>query len=121
MGRATERTGVVLVRPLWQIPRDELVKELTNEGFEIVVSCANIDKMGQSVAKDSVGKSYYDVYKKFKEINGIDWAGEAGEFHTMVLNTPSFKKRIQFKGSLQLDETGHYLYLNFDHVQLVEK
>jgi diphthamide synthase (EF-2-diphthine--ammonia ligase) len=117
MGRATEGTGVALVRPLWQIPRDELVKELANEEFEIVVSCANIDKMGQSVAKDSVGKSYYDVFEKLKGMNGIDWAGEAGEFHTMVLNTPFFKKRIEFKGSLQADETGHYFYLNFDHIQ----
>ncbi len=67
MCQATVRTGIVLVRPLWQIPRHELA----NEGFQIVVSCANIDKMGQSIAKDSVGKSYYDVYEKLKEINGI--------------------------------------------------
>jgi diphthamide synthase (EF-2-diphthine--ammonia ligase) len=121
MGRATEETGVLLIRPLWQIPRDKLVKELAYKGFEIVVSCTNIDKMGQSVSEDSVGKSYYDVYEKLKVMDGIDRARESGEFHTMVLNAPSFKKRIEFTGNLQTDETGHYLYLNFDHIQLVIK
>jgi diphthamide synthase (EF-2-diphthine--ammonia ligase) len=121
MVRATEGSGVELVRPLWEIPRNELMQELANEGFDIVVSCANIDKIGQSVSNDLVGKSYYYVYEKIKAINGIDWAGEAGEFHTMVLDTPFFNKRIQFKGSLQTDDTGHYLYLHFDHIQLVDK
>ncbi len=121
MVRATEGSGVELVRPLWQIPRDELMKELANEGFDIVVSCANIEKMGQAISNDSVGKSYYYVYEKIKEIKGMDWAGEAGEFHTMVLDAPSFNKRIKFKGSLETDDTGHYLYLHFDHIQLVDK
>ncbi len=121
MGRATEGTGVELVRPLWQIPRNELKQELANEGFDIVVSCANIEKLSQAISNDSVGKSYYYVYEKIKEINGIDRAGEAGEFHTMVLDAPFFNKRIQFEGNLQTDDIGHYLYLNFDHIQLVDK
>jgi diphthamide synthase (EF-2-diphthine--ammonia ligase) len=121
MVRATEGTGVELVRPLWGIPRDELMQELTKEGFDIVVSCANIEKMGQLVANDSVGKSYSHVYERIKEMKNIDRAGENGEFHTMVLDAPFFKKRIQFKGSLQTDDTAHYLYLNFDHAQLVDK
>ncbi len=121
MVRATEASGVELMRPLWQIPRNELKQELVNEGFDIVVSCANIDKLGQSLSNDSIGKSYYDVYEKIKEIKGIDWAGEGGEFHTMVIDAPFFNKRIQFKGSPQTDDTGHYLYLNFDNIQLVDK
>lgn len=121
MGRATEGTGVELIRPLWQIPRDELIKDLANAELDIIVSCANIDKMSQTLSNDCVGKSYYYVYNKIKEIHGIDWAGEAGEFHTMVVDAPFFKKRIEFKGSLQTDDTGHFLYLNFDHIQLVDK
>ncbi|CAF1478228.1 unnamed protein product [Adineta steineri] len=121
MFHATEGSGVELVRPLWGISRNELMQELINEGFDIVVSCVNIDKMGQSVANDSVAKSYFYVYEKIKELTGIDRAGEAGEFHTMVLNPPRFNKRIEFKGNVQTDDTGHYLYFNFNHVQLVDK
>jgi diphthamide synthase (EF-2-diphthine--ammonia ligase) len=121
MVRATEGSGVELVRPLWQIPRNELKQELVNKGFDIVVSCASIEKTGQAISNDSVGKSYYYVYEKIKEINGIDWTGEASEFHTMVLDAPFFSRHIQFKGSLQTDDIGHYLYLNFDHIQLVGK
>jgi diphthine-ammonia ligase len=121
MVQITEGSGVELVRPLWKIPRNELMQELVNEEFDIVVSCANIEKIGQLVSNDSVGKSYYDVYEKIKAIKGIDWAGEAGEFHTMVVNAPIFNKRVQFRGTIQIDDTGHYLYLNFDGVQLENK
>ncbi|CAF1474652.1 unnamed protein product [Adineta steineri] len=78
MVHATEESGVELVRPLWGIPRNELIQELVNEGFDIVVFCVNIDKIDQTVATNLVGHSYFHVYEKIKEINGIDWAGEAG-------------------------------------------
>jgi diphthamide synthase (EF-2-diphthine--ammonia ligase) len=74
--RATEGTGVELVRPLRGIPRDELMQELTKEGFDIVVSCAN--------------------YERIKEMKNIDRSREKGEFHTMILDAPFFKKCIQF-------------------------
>jgi len=52
------------------------MQELTKEGFDIVVSCAN--------------------YERIKEMKNIDRSGEKGEFHTIVLDAPFFKKRIQF-------------------------
>jgi diphthamide synthase (EF-2-diphthine--ammonia ligase) len=81
MVRATQGTGVELMRPLWGIERDRLKEELARQGYDIVVSCANIDKLGSLISNESVGKSYYDVYDKIKQIDGIDRAGEAGEFH----------------------------------------
>ncbi|CAF1431675.1 unnamed protein product [Adineta steineri] len=51
---------------------DEFGVELANEGFDIIVFCVNIDKIGQSVATTLVGQSYFHVYEKIKEINGID-------------------------------------------------
>lgn len=121
MGRAIQGTNVELIRPLWQIERQRLVNELREETFEIVVSCANIDKMGRLLANDSIGKSYFDVYEKLQQTKQIDSAGETGEFHTMVINTPFFKKSIQFNGNIQTDETGHYLFFNFTHIQLIDK
>jgi diphthine-ammonia ligase len=121
MVRATQGTGVELMRPLWGIERDRLKEELARQGYDIVVSCANIDKLGSLISNESVGKSYYDVYDKIKQIDGIDRAGEAGEFHTMVLNAPAFTKRLQFTGCRRTDETGQHVYLNFDDIKLVDK
>jgi len=121
MGRATQGTNVELIQPLWQIARDQLFNELREEQFEIVVSCVNIEKIGESLANDSIGKSYFELYEQIEQRKQIDSAGEIGEFHTMVINTPFFKKSIQFNGNSQIDETGRYLFFHFTQIQLQNK
>ncbi len=74
------------------------MKELASEGFDIVVSCANIEKMDQAISNDSVGKYYYYIYEKIKEIKGIDGLEKLANFiqwfwmHYLLISVSNLKK-----------------------------
>jgi diphthamide synthase (EF-2-diphthine--ammonia ligase) len=57
----------------------------------------------------------HEIVEELQSID-VDPCGENGEFHTLVLNCPLFKKRIEAQ------VTGKVLHENywFSHLQLVE-
>lgn len=49
MERASEDTGVALVRPLWGRPRQEILARIEDIGVESIVSCADSALLGREV------------------------------------------------------------------------
>lgn len=82
----TELEGLL---PLWQKERTVLVAQMLESGIEtMIVSCNEI------MGKEFLGKILTNELIKDLEALGIDACGENGEFHTLVLNCPLFKERI---------------------------
>jgi len=76
------------ITPLWHINENSYIKKLKN--FEIIITgiaadCLDIKDLGRSFDSEFV--------KKLKSLN-ISPLGEGGEFESLVLNCPLFKKRI---------------------------
>ncbi|KAI8379374.1 uncharacterized protein BYT42DRAFT_568549 [Radiomyces spectabilis] len=124
MERAVEGTGVSLVRPLWQVPRQELLDDIWRRSFEVIVSCINTKKITSGKeALMLVGECMTEAW--IKKINRqqdqpIDLAGEFGEFHTLVLDAPLFKGgRIEIATKLLQDQ--EYAYLEVESAHLVSK
>lgn len=83
------KAGLQAVLPLWKKDRKELVTQMLAEGIEtIIVSCNEI--MGERF----LGKTLTLRLVNELEALGIDPCGENGEFHTLVVNCPLFKKRL---------------------------
>ena len=81
--------GLQAYLPLWQQDRKALVMQMLNSGIEtIIVSCNEV--MGDHF----LGKQLSENLVNELESLGIDACGENGEFHTLVLNCPLFKQRI---------------------------
>ncbi|CEP14062.1 hypothetical protein [Parasitella parasitica] len=127
MERAVEGTGVALVRPLWQQDQSELLKEMWDRQFSIIVTCINQLKVRTSVMEKV--KDVYDVGKPLSQqgldavaaINvNISPTGEFGELHTMVLDCPLYKTRKLEIHSEKLVESP-YVYLKINSVELVSK
>lgn len=82
--------GLTAVLPLWQQNRKELVLAMLNAGIEtIIVSCNTT--MGEKYIGQLITPALVDELESI----GIDACGENGEFHTLVLNCPLFRKKIQ--------------------------
>ncbi|MFL9484640.1 diphthine--ammonia ligase [Chitinophagaceae bacterium LWZ2-11] len=78
--------------PLWQQNRKQLVLQMLENGIEtIIVSCNVV--MGESFLGRTITKELIEEL----EALGIDACGENGEYHTLVLNAPLFKHRIDAK------------------------
>jgi diphthine-ammonia ligase len=81
--------GLTAVLPLWQQNRKALVMEMLKSGIEtIIISCNEV--MGERFIGNTITPALVDELESM----GIDACGENGEYHTLVLNCPLFKKRL---------------------------
>ena len=87
--KVCNNTGIIAVLPIWKQDRKELVDQMLQSGIEtMIVSCNEV--MGESF----IGRSINSALVQELESLGIDPCGENGEYHTLVLNCPLFKKKI---------------------------
>ncbi|MDO6760051.1 diphthine--ammonia ligase [Tamlana sp. 2_MG-2023] len=77
------------VLPLWQGNRKQLVLEMIEAGIEaVIVSC------NQELGPDYLGRTITAELVEELENKGVDACGENGEFHTLVINAPFFKHKV---------------------------
>lgn len=81
--------GLEALLPLWQQDRRSLVMQMLNSGIETMIVSCN-EKMGENFLGRILTPELIDEL----EALGVDACGENGEFHTLVLNCPLFKHRI---------------------------
>lgn len=91
------------VFPLWGKTSKQIFNEFIESGHKALVT---------SVMKDKLDSSFLNCEYDEKFIGrlpeGVDIAGENGEFHTFVIYSPHFKTRIPFSKSIAVNE-GPYL------------
>ncbi|MFH1239854.1 MAG: diphthine--ammonia ligase [Candidatus Diapherotrites archaeon] len=85
--------------PLWHKNQEEYMKELIDNDFKFIftsIACYGLDEkwLGKTINNEQL--------KKLIELNktiGINVAGEGGEFESLVLNAPNFRKKIEIQKS----------------------
>lgn len=81
--------GLTAILPLWKQDRRRLVNQMLESDIEtMIVSCNEI--MGDRFIDKIITASLVDELESM----GIDACGENGEFHTLVLDCPLFRERI---------------------------
>jgi diphthine-ammonia ligase len=125
MDRVVENTNVKLLRPLWERDRNELMNIIFSlYNFEILITCVNLSKINENVAREMVGNMLTrELYENIiLKQNNVDACGEMGEYHSMVLYAPLFKKKIVVKkGEQKLSDDGNFLYFVIDDCEIIDK
>src|SRR3989344_327154 len=84
-----------LVTPLWGTPTNEILNELTAKNFKPMISCVTPEKLqGSWVGKTITSRNLQEFKSACRKTN-TDICGENGEFHTIVLDAPLYKKKIK--------------------------
>jgi len=83
------------IAPLWQEDSMQLLKEIINLNFEVIivgVYAYGFDQnwLGKKIDSTTI-KNLVELNDKYQ----ISLVGEGGEYETLVLDAPFFKKRIQ--------------------------
>jgi len=91
--------GIKSFTPLWHKDQELILREQVNAGFEIVIVGVFAQGFTESWLGRIIDLSCIDELVKLRDKHGINVAGEGGEFETLVLDGPLFKKK------LVLDET----------------
>jgi uncharacterized protein (TIGR00290 family) len=82
--------GVEAILPLWGRETRELILEITKSGFKSIVVAVKADLLGKEWLGRVIDNKFVDELKP-----GMDPCGEKGEFHTLVVDGPIFKKPIK--------------------------
>jgi len=103
-------TGLELLFPLWQIPTDELARQMIAGGLQAKLACVDTAQISAEFA----GRDF-DL-KLLNELPpGADPCGERGEFHTCVYAGPMFRAPLTLEGGEIVNREG-FVYADFQLV-----
>jgi diphthine-ammonia ligase len=108
--RVCSDLGIIPVEPLWNSTPSDLVEEFINIGFKAIVVSCQADKFN----KDFVGRYIDKSLLSELETRNICPCGENGEFHTLVVDGPIFRKKIEILKSEPVLKEGFWKYWFLD-------
>lgn len=92
--RVCKELGLTSITPLWNRDPLELLQEILEAGFEVMIMSASAEGLDEEWLGRKIDDGCIQDLKKLHEDFGINPAGEGGEYETLVLDAPFFKKRI---------------------------
>lgn len=115
--KVCEKAGVKPILPLWQKDQAQIARDFISLGFKSVVITTQADLLGG----EWLGRQFdHDFLKELSACYpNITPCGEAGEFHTLVIDGPLFKKRIQILETERV-KRGNYWFLDIKKCELVD-
>ncbi len=97
--------------PLWDTEREALLEELVSSGFRAVVVSVKDGVLGKRWLGRTLDRNMIELFKS----SGIDPSGEAGEYHTCVVDGPVFSRPIDLvKGESVLRDGYWFLDVSLD-------
>ncbi len=86
--------GLESVAPLWRKPPAELLREMVSKGYRVVMSAVAAEGLGPEWLGRELDEAAVEGLTKVHETCYVCTGGEGGEFETLVLDAPIFKKRL---------------------------
>lgn len=83
--------------PLWYKDERLLIQEIIKTGFEVYISSVSAEGLGQEFLGAKLDMTLLSKLIKLNEKYKINISGEGGEYESIVLNAPFFKKRLIVK------------------------
>ncbi len=95
INRVCNEAGITPVLPLWGRNQNELIDEFIAAGFEARIVATNAEFLGKEWLGRRLDKTFlYDLMQTAGS-KTITPCGEAGEYHTLVLDGPMFGARLE--------------------------
>jgi uncharacterized protein (TIGR00290 family) len=91
--RICEEVGIIPVLPLWGAEREKLLHELIGLGFQAILVNARAELLGP----EWMGRQLDAVSLDELRERALDLCGENGEYHTLVVVGPLFRRRLVLK------------------------
>jgi ABC transporter with metal-binding/Fe-S-binding domain ATP-binding protein len=120
--RICDNLGLKIFAPLWHKDPKFLWSEILRRDFKVIiisVSCEGIDQswLGKVIDEDSL-KQLIELSEKFQ----FHLSGEGGEFESLVLDCPLFKKRLKIEKTEKVwDKKTNSGWLKIEELRLVNK
>jgi diphthine-ammonia ligase len=93
--RICKELGLESVTPLWHQEPLHLLKEIIDQRFQVIIVGVYAYGFDESWLGREINSATLEKLVSLHEKYGISLVGEGGEYETLVLDSPLFKKRIQ--------------------------
>ena len=90
-----EKFGLENLTPLWEMNGEKLMEDLLDNGFEVIITKVAAQGLDQSWLGKTIDKDVLEKLRNLREKYNVHIAGEGGEFETLVVDCPLFKKGIE--------------------------
>jgi diphthine-ammonia ligase len=106
------------VLPLWGGDQAKIAGDFIDSGFTSIVIATRADLLGEDWLGRTIDRAFLkDLAGSGKDITPC---GEAGEFHSLVIDGPLFKKRIEILAADRLRRMDHWI-LDIKRCELKKK
>jgi len=93
-----ESVGMSVALPLWGIDRREHMQSIVALGFDVILTFVNEPWLDASWVGRHLDAQALAELAELGRSNGLDLAGENGEYHSMVLDGPGFCSALDVSG-----------------------
>ena len=92
------RAGLELELPLWGADRRAHLDQIIALGFDVVLTYVNEPWLGPEWVGRHLDQRALAALSALSRDNGLDIAGENGEYHSMVLAGPGWQRALRVQG-----------------------
>ena len=106
--RVCGELGIAPLQPLWGMAPERVLGEFIKAGFEAVVISAKADLFNENWLGRRIDRGFLSDLKKLKQGKELDVCGEQGEYHTLVVDGPLFRKRVKVTYGVRVQRNGYW-------------
>lgn len=96
--------GIEAVEPLWNKSTEKIFTDFIDAGFEAII----VSAQAKLIDADWIGRRVDRSFMEYLKAKNIDLCGENGEYHTLVVNGPLFKRRIEVTESKTINRDNYW-------------
>ena len=113
MEKVTKGLDIKVIMPLWEVDTGKVLDEEISSGFKSVFTCLVKEAFTEEWLGRELNKTSVKDLKAHAKGKGFDPCGENGEYHTMVIDGPTYKQPIEItKFSKEQSDTRLYIKIN---------
>jgi len=106
--------------PLWMQKQERILSDFIAAGFEAIMVAAKADLFGEEWIGRKVDEGFIRDLDELRKTKDITPCGEAGEYHTFVIDGPIFGQRIEIQKTGKIMKEG-YRFLEISGYKLKPK
>ena len=100
--------GLEVFNPLWQKNQVELLNELIENKFEVIITGVAAEGLDEKWLGRKIDKNFIEDMKVLNKKYGVSFSGEGGEFESLVLDCPLFKRKLKVVGKKIIHDQGNF-------------
>ena len=106
--RVCQEVDIIPHLPLWGESQDKILRDFIDLGFEAIVVATKADLLGEEWLGRRIDLDFIKHLDELRETKDITPCGEAGEYHTLVIDGPLFQERIEILETNNVLREGHW-------------